>query len=88
METSNILRNENGDLCMRTYTPDWEALAKGFLELLDDKELNIMAYGMIPAPKFKYFAQKIFDRVTPQFTIKEIEKKLSRAIYANAKMVV
>jgi hypothetical protein len=46
---------------MEKKKTDYDAIAKGFVELLDSNEKAILSFGMIPHKKFKQMMDIFFD---------------------------
>ena len=75
---------------------DYDALAVGLLDMFDEGERAVMAFGMIPASKFYPFMKMMWEemakkqngQVPSKETKETVEHEMSLALYRNAKMVV
>ena len=50
---------------------DYDAIGKGFIDMLDENELALLAFGMIPHDKFKIILDTYFDVMAEKLTEKD-----------------
>ncbi len=49
---------------------NYDALGKGFVDILDDNEKAVLSFGMIPHIKFQDFMKMIYERISQEYVKK------------------